>query len=87
MTSSWIGRNRESASAVLPKISTRRLFGVGDLWVLEAKLDYGDGDPYKGVLVFEMRDGLIARETAYWSKPFAAPEWRATWVERITNDP
>lgn len=71
---------------VLPQITTRRLFGVGDLWVLEAKLDYSDGDPYKGVLVFEMRDGRIARETAYWSKPFAAPEWRAEWVERITNE-
>jgi hypothetical protein len=31
----------------------------------------------------QSRDGRIARETAYWSKPFPAPEWRAPWVERM----
>jgi hypothetical protein len=30
-----------------------------------------------------MRDGLVAKETAYWTKPFPAPEWRAPWVERM----
>lgn len=51
---------------------------------VEASLDYGDGDPFQCVFVFQMRDGLIARETAYWAKPFPAPEWRAPWIERIT---
>jgi ketosteroid isomerase-like protein len=67
----------------LPTITPRRLIGEGDLYVLEAGLDYGDGDAYQCVFVFEMRDGLIARETAYWAKPFPAPDWRAPWVERI----
>jgi len=67
----------------LPNVTPRRLTGSGDVWVLEASLDYGDGDPYQCVFVFQMRDGLIAREIAYWSKPFPAPEWRAPWVERI----
>jgi hypothetical protein len=67
----------------LPSISPRRLTGEGDLWVLEADLDYGDGDPYQTVFIFELRDGLIVKETAYWSKPFPAPEWRSQWVERI----
>lgn len=65
----------------LPKISPRRLTGEGDLWVAEADLDYGDGDPYQTVFIFELRDGRIAKETAYWTKPFPAPEWRAQWVE------
>ena len=30
---------------------------------------------------FEMRDGKIAKETAYWAEPFPAPDWRAAWVE------
>jgi hypothetical protein len=30
-----------------------------------------------------MRNGRIAREIAYWSKPFPAPEWRSAWVERM----
>jgi hypothetical protein len=53
------------------------------VWVLEANLDYGDGEPYRCVFIFHMRDGLIAKETAHWSKPFPAPEWRAPWVERM----
>jgi ketosteroid isomerase-like protein len=67
----------------LPKATPRRLTGSGNVWVLEASLDYGDGDPYQAVFILEMRDGLIARETAYWTKPFPAPEWRASWVERM----
>ncbi|HSL71418.1 MAG TPA: nuclear transport factor 2 family protein [Longimicrobiales bacterium] len=66
----------------LPKVTTRRLLGSGDLWVLEANLDYG-GDIYQCVFVFELRGGRIAKETAYWSKPFPAPEWRVPWVERM----
>jgi hypothetical protein len=67
----------------LPKATLRRLTGSGDVWVLEASLDYGDGDPYQAVFILEMRDGLIAKETAYWTKPFPAPEWRASWAERM----
>jgi ketosteroid isomerase-like protein len=68
----------------LPQVTPRRVTGEGDVWVLEASFEYGDGDPYQCVFVFQMRDGLIAREIAYWAKPFPAPEWRAPWVERIT---
>lgn len=67
----------------LPKVTPRRMTGSGDLWVLEANLDYGDGEPFQCVFVFEMRDGLIAKEIGYWSKSFSAPEWREPWVERI----
>ena len=67
----------------LPTVTPRRITGSGEVWVLEASLDYGDGDPYQAVFILEMRDGRIARETGYWSKPFPAPEWRAPWVERI----
>lgn len=66
----------------LPRITARRLTGEGDLWVAEADLDYGDGAIYQTVFIFELRDGKIAKETAYWSQPFPAPEWRAEWVER-----
>ena len=67
----------------LPKVTPRRITGRGDLWVLEASLDYGDNEPYQCVFVFEMRNGKIAREVGYWSKPFPAPDWRAPWVERM----
>jgi ketosteroid isomerase-like protein len=67
----------------LPKVTPRRTTGSGDNWVLEASLDYGDGDPYQAVFIFQMRDGQIAQEIGYWSKPFPAPEWRAPWIERM----
>ena len=67
----------------LPKVTPRRMTGSGDTCVLEASLDYGDGDPYLAVFVFQLRDGLIAKEIAYWSKPFPAPDWRSAWVERM----
>jgi ketosteroid isomerase-like protein len=80
------GRNRReiySRFPSLPKVTPRRINRSGNLWVLEAALDYGDGDPYQCVFVFEMRDGLISKEVAYWTKPFPAPSWRAAWVERM----
>lgn len=64
----------------LPKITPRRMTSAGDLVVAEATLDYGEA-AYKTVFIFELRDGKIAKETAYWSEPFPAPEWRAKWVK------
>lgn len=52
-----------------------------DLVIAEATLDYG-GPTFNSVFIFEVRDGLIARETAYWAEPFEAPQWRAQWVQR-----
>jgi ketosteroid isomerase-like protein len=80
------GQNRRevySRFPSLPKVAPGRVTGSGDVWVLEAQLDYGDGEPYQCIFIFEMRGGLIAKEVAYWSKPFPAPEWRAPWVERM----
>lgn len=66
----------------LPTITPRRLTSSGDLVVAEASLDYG-GPVYETVFVFELEDGRIRKETAYWSEPFEPPEWRAQWVERF----
>ncbi len=75
--------NRQAIYAAfkeLPAITPYRTVSSGDLVTMEATLDYG-GDVYQVVFIFEFRNGLIARETAYWSKPFPAPEWRSRWVE------
>lgn len=66
----------------LPTITPRRLTVEGDLCVAEARLDY-DGTAFDCVFIFELRDGRIAKETAYWSQPFEAPAWRADLVERM----
>ena len=64
----------------LPTITPRRLLSGGNLVVAEALLDYG-GPAYETVFIFEFRDRRIAKETAYWSEAFPAPEWRSQWVE------
>ena len=69
----------------LPTITPRRIVGDGDLWVAESTLDYGGGAVYQAVFIFEMRDGKIAKETAYWAEPFPAPDWRAIWVEPLED--
>ncbi len=68
----------------LPTITPRRMLAAGDLVVAEATLDYGEA-AYATVFIFEFRDGKIARETAYWSEPFEAPEWRKEWVQLATR--
>ena len=66
----------------LPTITPRRMVSNGDLVVAEATLDYGDPVMFKTVFIFELKDGKIAKETAYWSEPFEAPAWRSKWVEK-----
>ena len=84
------GENRRGvyrAFPGLPTITPRRMTGDDDLVVAEATLDYGEGAVYQCVFIFELRDGKIAKETAYWAQPFPAPGWRARWVERMDPAP
>jgi ketosteroid isomerase-like protein len=83
------GDNRRAVYAAfpgLPTITPRRMLAAGDLVVAEASLDYG-GPTFKTVFVFELRDGQIARETAYWAEPFDPPAWRSQWVELEDTGP
>jgi ketosteroid isomerase-like protein len=67
----------------LPTMSTRRILAAGDLVTVELALTYADGSRFFGVSILELRDGRIARDTDYFAEPFAAPQWRAQWVERM----
>jgi ketosteroid isomerase-like protein len=70
-----------AATPGLPNATPYRTTSSGDIVVLEADLDYGN-DQFQAVFIFEFRDGRIASQTTYWSKPFPAAEWRSRWVER-----
>ena len=74
------------STANLPSIAPYRTIASGEIVVSEAILDYGGGDLYNTVFVFECREGKIARETVYWSKPFPAAESRARWVDKATPE-
>jgi hypothetical protein len=62
----------------------RRTIGSGDLWVNEYVISY-DGKPVNVVGIMEFRDGKVVRETIYFGEPWDPPEWRARWVEPITE--
>ena len=63
-----------------PTMQLRRVIVREQLWVVEIVSDYG-GRIYHPVLIIELRDGKIFRDTRYYAEPFEAPEWRERWVE------
>jgi ketosteroid isomerase-like protein len=80
------GENRRNVYKNLPQlplITPKRLRGAGNLVVAEVTTDYGPDAIYDSVFIFELRDGKIATEHAYWAGPIEAADWRTQWVERI----
>jgi ketosteroid isomerase-like protein len=78
-------RNIQGQRASQPsnkRFSIRRIIGSGDLWVTEFILTY-DGKPSYTVSIMEFSGEKVARETQYFADPFAAPTFRAKWVERM----
>jgi hypothetical protein len=53
------------------------------LWEVEGTLDYGGGREVDFVLILELRDGKVFRETCYYADPFEASDSRARWFERM----
>ena len=68
-----------------PTIQLRRVTVREGLWILEGVNDYGGGQVFTVVAIFELRDGKIWRDTRYYAEPFDAPEWRAHLVERMES--
>ncbi len=68
-----------------PSVALRRVVGAGRVWVVEGFADYGD-DPWHVVVIFELDDdGLIQRETRYYTGGLEAPGWRADLVEAMED--
>jgi hypothetical protein len=69
-------------SAGPPAVTVRRVTGARGVWIAEADIDYGDGDRWQTVVIFELDEhGLIARETRYYPRassprPGARNWWR-----------
>ncbi len=66
------------------RFTVRRIIGSGDLWVTEFILTY-DGKPSYTVSIMEFKGDKVSRETQYFADPFAAPAFRAQWVERMNT--
>jgi ketosteroid isomerase-like protein len=65
--------------------SVRRIATGSDLAVVEATVDYGDGVDWRAVFIHELRDGKIAKLTAYWAQSLEAAGSRADWVEPMDS--
>jgi hypothetical protein len=76
-------REFQKAYPTPPKIHLRRVLVKDGLWVVEGVNDYGGGQVFDVVLIIELRDGKMWRDTRYYAEPFEAPEWRAAWAERM----
>ncbi len=63
-----------------PTMELRRVLVREGLWVVELVSNYA-GQIYTPVLIIELRDGKMWRDTRYYAEPFEAPEWRSQWVE------
>ena len=68
-----------------PAFTIVRMAGTDDLWLVEARVRYGDGSEWCMAKVLELRDGKVQRETDYWAPVQERPEWRATMTDRLTG--
>jgi ketosteroid isomerase-like protein len=75
-------QNQRASQTSKKRFAVRRIIGGGDLWVTELILTY-DGKPSYTLSIMEFRGDKVARETQYFADPFAAPGFRAQWVERM----
>jgi SnoaL-like domain len=66
-----------------PTIQLRRVVVREGLWVIEGVNDYGEGRVFTVVLIIELKDGKMWRDTRFHAEPFEAPEWRAQLVEQF----
>ena len=66
------------------RFTVERLAAEGELAVTDVAVS--DGVTTARAITFTtVRDGRIAGQVEYWPDPFAAPAWRAAWVERAAG--
>ena len=70
--------NQRASQPSKKRFAVQRIIGGGDLWVSGFS-----GKPTYTVSIMEFRGDKVARETQYFADAFAAPAWRAQWVERM----
>lgn len=63
----------------------KRVIVEGDQIAAEVALTWED-QTVTAISFFEIRDGKICREVDYWPEAYAAPEWRAPWVEPMSDE-
>ena len=72
---------QESNAGSRPPRWARRVLVREGLWVVEGSVDYGGGREGDFVLILELREGKVFRETRYYADRLEASEERAEWFE------
>ena len=72
----------EDRWVLTPSYIPMRVEGTGDQYTVVAHIGYPDGSEWHEVQLIQLKDGRIARSTAYFAPAFEAPEWRAPYVEQ-----
>jgi len=66
-----------------PSFNVVHVMGSGDTYTYVAKVRYPNGELWHVIAMVKVRDGRVARSTTWYVAPFAAPDWRAQYVERF----
>jgi hypothetical protein len=74
---------QESNAGSRPPRWVRRVLVREGLWVVEGSVDYGGGREGDFVLILELREGRVFKETRYYADKLEASEARARWFERM----
>ena len=68
-----------------PTFNVMRIEGSGDVYTYAGTITYSNGETWYLVWIVELKDRKIAKAETWYAAPFAAPAWRAQWVEAIPN--
>ena len=82
--SSVRARASDEHRVIAPLFTVVRVQGRGDAGTMTLRARYPDDSQWWIVVIYELRDGRIARSTSFFAPEFEAPEWRAPFVERRT---
>ena len=74
---------QESNAGSRPPRWPRRVLVREGLWVVEGSVDYGGGREGNFVLILELREGRVFKETRYYADRLEAKEELAEWFERM----
>lgn len=69
------------AYALSPSYTVIGVDGSGDRGTAIIRARYPDGTFWYVIIIFELRDGVVARSRFYFAQDFDAPEWRAPYRE------
>ncbi len=68
-----------------PSFQVVRVSGAASQYTLVVRSTYPDRSEWYIVSIVELRDGKIAKSTAYFAPLFEAPEWRRPYTEPLVE--